>query len=299
MGLPPPLMVPRDTLRPPSADNPRVGLLMSALAHAGLLVALTLGVSWRAEEPAAVSAELWAATPQIAAPPRAEAAAETPPPPPVTRARAAEPPPPAQAEREAQIAVEKAQRLRDEKEREQARLAEEKRQREKAEKAEKERADQKKAEREKQERLEREKAEKAEAARKDKAADAQREKLRQDQIRRMNEQLGGGPSGNGGPGSTGSAARDAGPSATYAGRILARIKPNIVFTDEIGGNPRAEVEMTVGADGHIISQRIRQSSGVKAWDDAVLRAVERTAVLPRDTDGKVPPSIVIGFRPRD
>ena len=89
------------------------------------------------------------------------------------------------------------------------------------------------------------------------------------------------------------------PSANYAGRILARVKPNIVLTEDIPGNPRAEVEMTLMPDGTIIKPRIRQSSGSKAWDDAVLRAVERTGVLPRDTDGRVPGTIVIGFRPRD
>ena len=33
--------------------------------------------------------------------------------------------------------------------------------------------------------------------------------------------------------------------------------------------------------------------------EAVLRAIDRTAVLPRDDDGRVPPSMLIGFRPRD
>ena len=42
-----------------------------------------------------------------------------------------------------------------------------------------------------------------------------------------------------------------------------------------------------------------QSSGNKAWDDAVLRAIDKTEVLPRDTDGRVPPVIVLGFRPLD
>ena len=77
-GLPPVLTVPLDSLRPPSADSPRVGLTMSVVAHAGLVAALTLGVSWRAEEPTAVSAELWAATPQIAAPPAAAPAPDVP-----------------------------------------------------------------------------------------------------------------------------------------------------------------------------------------------------------------------------
>jgi colicin import membrane protein len=44
---------------------------------------------------------------------------------------------------------------------------------------------------------------------------------------------------------------------------------------------------------------LTQSSGVKSWDDAVLNAIDKTEVLPRDTDGRVPTSLVISFRPKD
>lgn len=324
-GLPPPLMVPREALRPPSADSPRTGLLMSLLAHGGLLAALAFGVHWRTEEPAAVSAELWSSVPQIAAPPRPEPtpspAPEPPPPPapspapsPAPRISTPPPAPPPAAEREADIALEKAKRLREEQARQAAEAQREKALKAQREQAEKARLDKVRAEQEKAERLkaqqkaekeqaekqkaDKERAERLEAQRRDKAAEAQREKLRQEQMKRMADQLGG-PSGSGAPGSTGSAARDAGPSANYAGRILARVKPNIVLTEEVPGNPRAEVEMVMAPDGTILKPRIRQSSGSKVWDDAVLRAVERTGILPRDTDGKVPPTIVIGFRPRD
>ena len=53
------------------------------------------------------------------------------------------------------------------------------------------------------------------------------------------------------------------------------------------------------ADGSIIGRRIVKPSGVKAWDDTVLRAIDKTAVLPRDTDGRVPSSLIIGLRPLD
>ncbi len=115
----------------------------------------------------------------------------------------------------------------------------------------------------------------------------------------MEQARDGAPAGTGSPSSTGTAARDAGPSAGYAGRIVARVKPNIIFTDEIAGNPAAEVELRMAPDGTIVSRRVVKSSGVAAWDDAVLRAIDRTAVLPRDVDGRVPSPIVIVFRPRD
>jgi colicin import membrane protein len=41
------------------------------------------------------------------------------------------------------------------------------------------------------------------------------------------------------------------------------------------------------------------SSGSQAWDDAVLRAIDRTEVLPLDEKGKIPSVMDIGFRPKD
>ena len=42
-----------------------------------------------------------------------------------------------------------------------------------------------------------------------------------------------------------------------------------------------------------------KASGLKEWDDAVQRAIDRTQILPRDVDGRVPSTMVIAFRPRD
>ena len=89
------------------------------------------------------------------------------------------------------------------------------------------------------------------------------------------------------------------PSASYAGRLVARIKPNITFTDEVVGNPKAEVEVRTSSDGTILGRRLLSSSGNNAWDSAVLKAIDKTAVLPRDTNGSVPSTIHISFRPKD
>jgi len=42
-----------------------------------------------------------------------------------------------------------------------------------------------------------------------------------------------------------------------------------------------------------------KSSGVKTWDDAVLKAIDKTDALPRDTDGRIPGTLIISFRPKD
>jgi colicin import membrane protein len=99
--------------------------------------------------------------------------------------------------------------------------------------------------------------------------------------------------------SSGTALRSSGPSASYGSRVSARIKPNIVFTDDIVGNPIAEVEVRVAANGTINSRKLTKSSGVKSWDEAVLKAIDKTDKLPTDVDGQVPSSLIISFKPRD
>jgi colicin import membrane protein len=180
-----------------------------------------------------------------------------------------------------QIAIDKAKREeakrakaeQEEEEREKQRVAQAQKNAEKL-KAEKDRAD-------------REKAEKAEAAKSAAAREAN--------LKRMQGLAGA----SGGPTDTGAAPRSSGPSSSYGGRVLAALRPNIVLTDPVDGNPQAVVQVRLAPDGTVISKRLLQSSGSKVWDDAVLRAIERTEVLPRDTDGRAPPQFEIGFRPRD
>ena len=68
---------------------------------------------------------------------------------------------------------------------------------------------------------------------------------------------------------------------------------------QISGNPVAEVEVTAAFDGSITARKLIKSSGVKAWDDAVLRAIDKMESLPRDTDGRAPSLLVIVSRLRD
>lgn len=266
-----------DALRPRAPDRMGPGFALAVGVHLLLLIALTLGVSWRASEPVGVEAELWAAVPQIAAPKAVEPEPEPPVPP-----KAVVEPPPQPVQREADIATEKARKQRELKEREEQKERELKAKQEKEQQARKE--------------LDKKKAEEArKKAEQEKAQQERMEAERKKQLERMAGLLGG----TGAPNSGGKAAQSAGPSAGYAGRIAARIKPNIVFTDAIVGDPIAEVEVRVAPDGTIIGRRLVKSSGMKEWDEAVLRAVDRTEVLPRDTDGRVPSSIPISFRARD
>jgi len=290
-----------DDLRPRTPDRLSRGALLAILAHLGLLVALSLGVSWKASEPEGVEAELWAAVPQVAAPramepePKPKPAPPPEPPKPTPKTETPPPPPP---DRDAEIAREK----RDQKEKLERQRLEEERQRAEQEKRERERE---RAQREAEEAKREAQDKKEEAERKkvelEKQKKAEAERLAKIEAQRAEnlKRIQGEANATGAPGSTGTAAQSAGPSAGYAGRIKARIKPNIVFTDDLPGNPIAAVEVKVAPDGTIIGRRLVTSSGVASWDEAVLRAIDRTAVLPRNPDGPTPPSMLIEFRPRD
>jgi len=277
---------------PPTAGLLRA-LLLALIAHALLVAALTWGVNWRRQaELTPAEAELWASVPVAAAPklqepPPEPPAVEPPPPQPLP------PPEPVVQPPKVDIALEQEkQRKLKQRELEQQKL----------------KAEQAKLEKAKLEKIKQEKA-KADKLKQDLADKAKREQIKKQEAlqakqleaqRQKNLQRIAGLAGaSGGPSATGTALKSAGPSASYAGRIKARIKPNIVFTEDINGNPTAEVEVRTAPEGSIIGRKLLKSSGNKAWDDAVLRAIDKTEALPRDTDGRVPPVLVISFRPKD
>ncbi len=274
---------------PQSAQRTGPALGLALCAHVLLIAALAFGVNWHNSEPTSIAAELWSAVPQAAAP----RAVEVPTPPPRPETRRPEPvvkpepvPKPAAALPDPQIAIEKAKR--EEAKRVQAEDAARQQKADKAQRAKDELAQKKAAD----EKLAKEKAEKEKA---DKADAAKQAAAREANLKRMQGLAGA----TGGPTDTGTALRSSAPSANYGGRITAYIKPKIVLTDEVDGNPRAVVEIRLAPDGTIVAKRLVKSSGSKAWDDAVLRAIERAEVLPRDVDGRAPPLLEIGFRPLD
>lgn len=275
-----------------------IGLALGA--HVLLLVALKFGLDWRTshQEPA-FEAELWSAVPQAAAP----RAVEPPPPPPEPEVQPRPAPAPVEdpsaAQREADIRTER-ERERKEREREKLLLEKERQEKLKAEKAkaDKLKADQRRAEEAK---LAKEKAEKERldkqrnAQREQQAADAKREQMRQDQLRRIQGLAGA----SGGPQATGTALQSSGPSASYAGRVMARVRPNIRPPKDYPRELVTDVLVRSGPDGTILSATIRRSSGNTEWDEWAVRAVLATAKLPLDTDGTVPKEIVIGIKPKD
>ena len=276
----------RDIFAPQKLPGMRSGLALALAAHVLLIVAIAWSVRWKSSEPEGVEAELWAAVPQAAAP-RVEAPQPQPQPQPTPPPPVVQPAPPTQTD--AQIAIERERIAREKAKQEELQRAEAARKAEELKKRE----DAKKVEAERQ-RLadEAEKKKLAEQAKKDEARQAA---IREANLKRMMKEAGSSDD----PLASGNAARTAGPSAGYAGRIKARIKPNIVLTASIDGNPLATVRVRVAPDGTIVGKQLVKSSGSAAWDETVLRAIDKTDGLPKDVDGTVPPVIDLDFRPRD
>jgi len=306
---------------PPPTPGLLRSLALAVLAHAFLLAALTWGVHWKRDAISVTAeAELWSAVPQAAAPklvevPREPTATPVTPEPPVVTPAPPTPPPPVPKVQpsppDPNIALER-EKLREKKE-----LELKKQQALDKQRLEKQRLDQLKLEELKQEKLQlekkrlqdkRESDKKAAEDKKKAAQEAQRKETLQAQEdakklaaqRKANiERMTGLAGASGAPTARGTQLQSSGPSTSYAGRIRARIKPNIVFADDIGGNPAAEVEVRTSPDGTIISRKLTKSSGVKSWDEAVLRAIDKTEVLPRDVDGRVISPLTISFTPKD
>lgn len=285
---------------PPHDSGSARAFMLALLVHALLIAALTWGINWkRSDRAVSFEAELWSSVPQEAAPKLVEAPPPPPPPPPKAAEVKVAPPLP-----EVDIALEQEKKRkllqqRKDAEAQQALKAEKAAEKRKAElQAKKEKAREEKAQEELARRKAAEEAKKAQAREleQQKLAAAAAEKQRQDALKRMMGLAGASGDAN----AKGSAPKSSEPSASYKGKIRAAVRPNVVFTDEIVGNPMATIEVRTTLDGTIISQRLIEPSGNKAWDDAAIKAIIRTAKMPKDVDGRIPDTtMILEMRPKD
>jgi len=313
---------------PPPQGTPRA-IAFALVAHALLIAALTWGVHWKRDaESDAVEAEIWSTTVQQAAPrlsqpptptpapvPPPPAPAPPPPPPPPPPAPRVQAPEPAPAPRPPDIALEREKKLKEQKEREREieqakqekkmeaakKAAQEKKaldaKRQAEEDAEEKREAQEKAQADARKKKEAEAKQQAEAAKK-KEADAKAAAAdRAATLKRMQGMAGASGDDN----ATGNALKSSGPSGSYGGRVAAAVRPNVVFPDAdmVSGNPGAEFEVKLAPDGTIVgTPRMVKSSGLPAWDQAALRALQKTEKLPRDVDGRVPSALIVELKPK-
>ncbi len=279
----------QDTLRPRRTDATLPGGLMALAAHLLLVGALSLSVSWHIKVPEGGEAELWSEIPKAAAP------APEPPPPPVetkpveTKPVEAEPEPEPEPPRPAQIAEKKEPPPKPVKP-----------VKPKPEPKPEPKPKPKPEPKPKPVKVEpppkpMQPATPAKPTKAELAQQARIEAARKENLQRMLAAAGGADSLSGSP-NVGH-----GPSISkgYGAKVAAAIKRNLVFPDSINGNPTAVVSVRCSPNGRIIARRLLQSSGVPAWDEAVLRAIDRTETLPLDDNGGVPGTMEIEFRPRD
>ncbi len=274
-------------------------LLMAIAVQLGFLAVLVFSVQWQNRAPQPVSAELYA--PPVKAPPARETVVEpVPVPPPPKPEPKPEPKPLPKPEpvvekpdaREAEIALKakqeevrkkkaEAERREAEKKAREAKDAEDKRKLEERQKLEAQERQQRamaamraQAERETQKRVQAERE-----------AQMRAQAEREAQVRAQQA-------------AEASALSKA--EADWISRIQSKVKGNVIVPADLPGNPEAIFEVVQLPTGEIIDVTLRKSSGNRAYDDAVQRAILKSSPLPRpDRPGLFQRTLTLRFRPRD
>ena len=241
----------------------------AVLMHAAFFALLVFGVSWqKSPQEVATTVDLWSTLPPAktepapAPEPKPEARPEPPPPPPKAKPEPKAEPvkPPPKPEPKATVKPDIALKEKLEKERkEKAKLEQDKKAKDeqaKREKAEKDKADAKKREEDKaREQREAEAKrvanERAEAEKKLAAAQAAA-------ARALNDK--------------------------YVGIIQNHVKRFIVEPPHLQGNPQVEFDVVLIPGGEVLNVKLRRSSGVPAYDEAVERAIRKASPLPLPPD---------------
>lgn len=264
------ILAPRPDDRPPKEEDWGTGVTISVVAHAMLVGALVWGLHWRSSTTEVASeAELWSAIPDTAAP----QPVQPPPPPPEPAPVPAPAPAPVESPKPPDIVVEEIKKPPPKpKPKPKPTPAPPPPKPAPPPPAPKPAP--------------------APPPQMDKKA---LEKIHQEQLDRMRQQMGGGP-----PTATGTGAHNSGPSANYAGRVVNYLRPKLIgLVDNVTGNPEVIVSISCAPDGTIIGRKIIKASGSQVWDDAVLKAIDRSGKLPTDTNGSTPREIELAWHPQD
>jgi colicin import membrane protein len=90
------------------------------------------------------------------------------------------------------------------------------------------------------------------------------------------------------------------PDAGYVDRIRTKIKMNVVLPSDIRGNPEAIFDVIQLPTGEVLSARLTKSSGHKAYDDAVERAILKSSPLPKpDRPEQFQRELQLKFKPQE
>ena len=270
-------------------SRPAPKLLAGALAlgvHALFVLLLVFGVSWQTHHPAAVMVDLWEALPDTPPParPRPPQPVQAPGPvkaAPLPKPVEKEPPPPKAPD----IALEKKKAEADRLKKLQAeQVAEQKARADAARVAhEKQLAEQKKQALLRQ--ME------AEDLKQQVAAEAAANEAR---VARLTEARAAAGKRQ---------AEVASVVGQYRDQISAKVRGNTRLPDNLKGNPQVRCLVKLLPTGEVQSVRVTQSSGNPAYDDAVVRAIEKSSPLPlpsdRDARAAFVPELSFVHRPKE
>lgn len=85
----------------------------------------------------------------------------------------------------------------------------------------------------------------------------------------------------------------------YADRVRQKVRQNIVYGGEISDDVSAVVKVLLGPDGMVLRATLDKSSGVPGYDEAVLRAIDRSSPFPVEKTGQLGSrTLVLTFKPK-
>jgi len=294
--------------RPAGAARARgkwTALMLALLVNLLFIAVLVFSVSWQNRKPEAVSAELYAPPPVNTPRPQPKVEPVQPPkiePPPEPKPVPKPPTPIVEKPdtREADIAL-KAKRDAERKAQEQAERerVEQERERREAEAKKAEEKRQADARQRQQQQLE---TMRAQAQRETQLrAQAERESQMRAQAERESQlraQADAEARGRAAQAAAGAARNKS--QLDWIDKIRSRIRGNINLPPDIVGNPEAIFDVVQLPTGEIIDVKLRKSSGVRAYDDAVQRGILKSSPLPKPVPADLfQRNLELRFRPLD
>ena len=281
-------MNPAAPFLPDNDQTDMTALLLAAVVHILLVGALFFSVQWRSQAPTAVAVEVWRSGPAPLPAPiiKPEPLPEPPPPPPPPKVEPKPEPKPLPPKVETppvkpDIAVKEEKKKKEEPKKPEPKPVEVKKEEPKKEEP-------KKPEPDRREDL-------AEALARD-LKQVQQQKAVHDQRARADAELR----------QLGQAQAELAASAlqrglaSYMDKIRGKIKGNIVLPPGIKGNPEGIFDVTQLPTGEIINVKISKSSGNRALDEAIERAIRKSDPLPLpDQPGLFKRELKLKYRPFD
>lgn len=144
-------------------------------------------------------------------------------------------------------------------------------------------------------------AQKAAKAKAQADAAAQAKKVDTERRARLAQMMQGSAGGTGstdglGKSGTGTGSGGTATSPGYSDKVRRAVRPHISWGGETAGLETV-VSVRCSPTGTLLDATIQRGSGNSAWDDAALRAVQRTDPMPQDINGKTPTSFLITLKP--